>query len=156
MTDTITQVRQALEHFTAAHVDAERKIAAAATLKLTVGSNEADRKRQAASMPAEEYAGYVLHLAEAEKEKAAAVAHVERTEKALNVLRELLQRETADVQQRAADRTFEAMTIADTTAQRYVMMPGNHRVPAEIRAHVNGLKPVAVPAGDVDDSDLPF
>jgi hypothetical protein len=154
----IDQVRQALDMFTAAHVDAEGKIAAAATLKLTVGGNEADRKKQAASMPTEEYQGYVLHLADAEREKAAAVAHLERTEKALNVLRELLNHEAEQTRLRAADRQFEAMTIADTTAQRYAVMPGNYTTHAEFRSRYpttgNGIKRATVAADD--ESDLPF
>lgn len=126
---TIEQVRAALEQFTAAHEDAEGRIAAVATLKLSVGSNEADRKKQQVSMPADEYAGYVASLAEAEKEKAAAVATLERREKELNVLRELLQRETADVNRAWAE-------IADRTAIKYselqmqpparILLPSRH------------------------------
>jgi hypothetical protein len=120
------QVRTALATFTTAHADAENKIAAAATLKLTVGSNEADRKRQAASMSAEEYSGYVLHLTEAEKEKAAAVALLERTEKELNVLRELLQHETANVSRAWAE-------IADRTAIKYAEL--QMQPPARVIMH---------------------
>lgn len=161
MNNTLTeQVRAALEQFIAAHVDAEGKIAAAATLKLSVGGNEADRKKQAASMDAAEYAGYVLHLAEAEKEKQAAVALVERTEKALNVLRELLQRETAEIHMRAADRQFEAMTLADTTAMRYQAMPGNYTTHAEFRARYPAtgktVKLAPIAADDDDEENKPF
>jgi hypothetical protein len=155
-----SQVSVALNDFYQAHTDAEGKIAAAATLKLTVGGNEADRKKQAASMPSDEYAGYVLHLADAEKEKAAAVAHLERTEKALNVLRELYAGEVADKHLQAANRTHEAMTIADTTAMRYQSMPGNYTTYAEFRARYgapagNGIKRATVDADDSADS-LPF
>jgi hypothetical protein len=108
----IEQVRAALVAFTAAHEDAERKIAAAATLKLAVGANESERKERKASTPAEDYAGYVLHLAEAEKEKAAAVAHLERVEKLLNVSRELLIHDTANINRAWAE-------IACRTAEKY-------------------------------------
>lgn len=114
---TIEQVQQALGQFTAAHVDAENKIAAVATLKLSVGSNEADRKKQAVSMPADEYAGYVLHLAEAEKEKAAAVATLERREKELNVLRELLNHDTADIGRQTAGLQMEVAQFHHATLE---------------------------------------
>lgn len=124
---TVDLVQQALAAFDEAHRDAEAKIAAAATLKLSVGSNEADRKKQAASMPAEEYAGYVAHYTEAEREKAAAVAHLERVEKNLNVQRELLQHETMLGYRYIADERAVTAAVEDTTAQRLVMASQQRR-----------------------------
>jgi hypothetical protein len=124
---TIDLLKQALADFDAAHRDAEAKIAAAATLKLAVGSNEADRKKQAASMPAEEYAGYVAHYADAEREKAAAVSHLERVEKNLNVLREILSHETMTGYRYIADERAMTAAVEDTTAQRLVMASQRRR-----------------------------
>lgn len=111
----IQQVRDALEQFIDAHTDAEGKIAAAASLKLVVGGNAEDRKKQAASMSAQEYEGYSISYASAEIQRQKAVAHLERTEKTLNVLREELAHETAEINRAWAE-------IADRTAQRYAVI----------------------------------
>lgn len=128
------QVRQALDTFLDAHVEAERKIAAAATLKLVVGGNEADRKRQAASMSKDEYQGYVLHLAEAEKEKASAVALLERSEKELNVLRELLNHETANVNRAWSEIALRTAQVYNEIAMAPPARPIITRSAAEIEA----------------------
>jgi 16S rRNA G1207 methylase RsmC len=158
-TTTADQVREALIAFHTAHLNAEDKIAAAATLKAAVGSNETERKIQKAATPADEYAGYVAHLVDAERVKQSAVAHLERAEKALNVLRELYAGEVADKHLQAANRQFEAMTIADKTAETYRQMPGNYTTHAEFRARypvptTSGIKRATV-AQD-DGSELPF
>lgn len=149
MTESITtreQVIQALATFQEAHRAAEAAAAEFLDVKRQVGSNEAERKALKASTPADHYEIMVSLLPDAEARHKEAAAHLERTEKNLNVLRELLNSETADkLLSYSAERAMTA-TIEDTTAQRYVMASAR-QVPRFFTT-----KP---PAAD-DGSDVPF
>lgn len=147
-----------------AWLDAHRALQVAAAeldeAKGRVGSNETDRKTKRSKSTEQEYEIWFEELRVAEATYSEARAHEQRTEKILNCLREEVQRETADVHMRAADRFFEAVTISDTTAQRYAVMPGNYTTHAEFRARYptatgNGIKRATVSADDSAD-ELPF
>jgi hypothetical protein len=106
------QVREALATFQSAHEAAEVAAAAYAHQKRLIGSNEAERKERKAETSADEYSGYVDHLPIVEHNYKAATAHLERVEKNLNVLRELLQHDTANINRAWSE-------IADRTAIKY-------------------------------------
>lgn len=110
---TRQQVHEALDVFLETHEKAQAAAAEWFDLKRRVGGNETERKTARASMPADEYDGYLLHFAEAEKVKDETKAVAERAEKVLNTLRELLQSETADVNRAWAEL---AARTADTYA----------------------------------------
>lgn len=157
------QVRQALATFDDAHNAAEVAAARYGDFKRLVGSNDAERKERKAATPPDEYNDYCIQLAQAERTHKEAAAHVERVEKNLNVLREMHTREmdraTAELNLRVADRQFEAMKLAHETALIYQGMPGNYTTHAEFRARYatpagNGVKRATVAVDD--ESDLPF
>lgn len=155
------QVRQALATFLQAHESAEVAAAVYYDAKRRAGSNEKERTKICADVGDEHYALYLMDLTATESAHKAAVAHLERTEKELNVLRELLNHEAEQTRLRAADRYHEAMTIADLTAQRYAVMPGNYTTHAEFRARYatpagNGIKRATTTIDDSDASELPF
>lgn len=115
MNTILEQLREARAAFDQAHRTHEDAAAAYLDLKRRIGSNEAERKAQKATTPEAEYASCVALMPQVEDDKLAAAAHLERTEKTLNVLREELQHETATINRAWAE-------IADTTAQRYAML----------------------------------
>lgn len=143
------QVRAALDSWTEIHEHAEAAAAAYGELKRLVGSNETERKERKAATPAETYAGYVLHLAQAETEHAAAKAAEERSEKALNTLREMLQHETAQIE---AATAVQWAHIADQEART----AGSRTTMLEIRGRYPQRTLTPAPAGDIPEEDLPF
>jgi hypothetical protein len=124
------QVTAALATYLSAHEQAEVAAAAYGETKRLVGSNEAERKERKASTPADEYAGYVVDLQDAEQNYKSTAAAAERAEKVLNVQRELLNSETADMAR------FSASTFASGAAEL------NRAVDAWRRG--NGTKPMMV------------
>lgn len=152
--NTRQQVLDALAQFDDAHRAAESAAAAWNDIKVMVGTNEQSRKEQQRSMPPETYASLTAECHEAEKVKVAAAAHLERTEKQLNVLRELLQHETAELWQTISAERAMTAAMEDTTAQRLVMV--NRKTldtPARYAPRpTNGR----TPDDDLDDDTRPF
>lgn len=136
---TREQVHEALEAWLEAQQGATNAAAAYAELKSIVGGNEAERKAQQAKTPAEEYELYRMHFADAERAKSITAAAAERSEKVLNVLREVLQAETADTNRATAE-------LAARTADRYAAL--QMTPPARVVVRVQPTP--------IDDSDLPF
>lgn len=148
------QVRAALDSWTEIHEHAEAAAAAYGELKRLVGSNETERKERKAATPAETYAEYVLHLATAETEHAAAKAAEERSEKALNTLREMLNSETALIARNAAFDFASGASELNRAVDAYRRSTGTKPLMSEIRRRVDGL--TLQPAGDIREEDLPF
>lgn len=112
----IEQVEQArLDYLSAANA------AAAITteygeLKARVGGNETERKAAAKRTTPEEYDGWLLQFAAIDAARTDAVAYRDRCEKNLNTLRDMLNRETIDVQRVTTDRRLEAAQVERDTA----------------------------------------
>lgn len=147
------QVQQAEAAYLEAHINATDAAAAYLDLKRKIGNNEAERKERKSATPDDVYAGYLSGLPAVEDVKNATAAILERADKALKVARELYQGEVAATQERAANRYHEAVSIADTTALRYAVMPGNYTTHAEFRTRYPSKKDTAAA---VPESELPF
>jgi hypothetical protein len=146
------QVTAALATYLAAHEQAEAAAVAYGDLKRLVGSNEAERKTRKAETPADEYAGYVLHLQDAETDYKSKAAAAERAEKVLNVLREMYSGETAAVGRAAADAFAAGAAELNRAVDAWRRSTGTKPLPSEIRRRWTEQP---VPAGDVDDG-VPF
>lgn len=109
------QVRQALATFDEAHRAAETAAAAFADAKRLYGSNKDERTQREKETPPQAWLAIVAHFEKCEEAHKAAVAHLERVEKHLNVTRELLQAENAATMRAWAE-------IADRTAERYAAL----------------------------------
>jgi DNA-binding ferritin-like protein len=153
---TKQQLHEALETWLDAQSKATDAAAEYTRLKGIVGGNEADRKAQRAKAASQdEYDGYLLHYADAEKVKIETAAAAERAEKILNTLRELLNNETAEVWDRITERQTAATERAYETAVQYAALPGNKTTFAEIRAHTRP-QPVAAGSGVCADCRQPL
>lgn len=121
------QVRAALDSWTEIHEHAEAAAAAYGETKRLVGSNETERKERKSNTPPDDYAMYLVDLVQHEQEHKAAAAAVERAEKSLNTLRELLSHETAQIE---AATAVQWAHIADQEART----AGSRTTMLEIRA----------------------
>lgn len=81
-------------------------------LRVVVGGNETERKAAAKRIPAEQYEALVQQFAAADVARSEAIAWRDRCEKDLNTLRDMLCRETADVEFATAVQQVEAANIA--------------------------------------------
>lgn len=115
-----------------------------AWLESQVGTNDKTRAKAEKDTAPEVYAQYLVDLAEAKIKKIATAGHAERTEKQLNILRELLQHASAATHLAAAE-------IAARTAQAYATLAA---APVRPVIHTNGVKRATVDESDVDQ--LPF
>lgn len=112
----VDQVRQALVAFHDAQNNATDAAADYLRLKRLIGSNEAERKAAKAATPDDVYAGYVSEFVTVEDAKNETAAHLERTEKQLNVLREMLNHETAVINRETAELRQGTACIEAETA----------------------------------------
>lgn len=139
-------------------------------LRLQVGGNETERRAAQKRVPPEQYDALLVAFAALDAAKTDAIAWRERCEKDLNTLRDLFNRETAEIQHATADRCTEIAHLERVTSARnadtadvYARMAGTRTTMAEIRARY----PAAGTAGkcadcgqpltlDIHDSCVPF
>jgi hypothetical protein len=141
------QVTAALATFLAAHEQAEAAAVAYGDLKRAVGSNESERKDRKANTPSEDYAGYVLHLADAETDYKARAAAAERAEKVLNVLREMYSGETAAIGRAAAEAFAAGAAELNRAVDAWRRYTGTKPLMSEIRQRWAEQEAVPVAAG---------
>lgn len=141
---TREQLLQALATFDEASQAAEVAAAAFAESKRRVDSNEAERKKAQQDTSPAIYAEWIEQYCVDEATKIEAAAHLERVEKNLNVLRELLNHETAQIERGTAE-------LQDTISQRYAMLARQNSALVDTRARYT-----AKPTNGGNESDLPF
>lgn len=114
---TAEQVNDALSTWLETQASATAASVAWNDLRQQVGTNDTTRKEAARSMPADEYAQLTALCADAEHNKLITAAESERAEKILNVQRELLQRETAEVTREAVLINTETVKLQYAAAK---------------------------------------
>lgn len=87
-------------------------------LRLQVGGNETERRAAQKRATQEEYDGWLIQFTMLDVSKTEAIMWRDRCEKDLNTLRDLFNRETAELQRATADRCTEIAHLERVTSAR--------------------------------------